>query len=161
MKKILAFIVLVFVISSTSALAHKVIVFAWVEQGQIHVEGSFGSTRPAKNCVIKVTDSNTRVVHQGITDDKGLYSFALPDSHDFDLVVTLDAGPGHLGQWTIPKDELGAEPTPENLEKKMTQKKDLEKPPSLARILAGIGVIFGLAFAGAWVKKRKRNLPNA
>ncbi len=45
MRKIIAVLALVIMMPSTSALAHKVIVFAWVEQGRIHVEGSFGSDR--------------------------------------------------------------------------------------------------------------------
>jgi len=161
MRKIIAFIALILTFSSTSALAHKVIVFAWVEQGRIHVEGSFGSDRPAKNCVIKVTGFNGVLVHQGITDNRGIYSFALPETLDSDLVIELSAGPGHLGHWAIPKDELGVEPTPENMEKKMAEKNSLEKNPSLARIAAGIALIFGVAFAAAWIKRRKRDGQNA
>ncbi len=161
MRKIISFIALVLMMSSTSALAHKIIVFAWVEQGRIHVEGSFGSNRPAKNCGIKVTDLNGVLVHQGITDTQGMYSFALPETLNSDLVIEMNAGPGHLGHWTIPKDELGAEPTPENIEKKMAEKQALEKNPSLGRIAAGIVLIFGLAFAAAWIKRRKKKGPNA
>lgn len=161
MKKILFLIFLILGISSTSALAHKTIVFAWVEQGQIHIEGSFGSDRPAKNCVIRVTDSNKSLVHQGITDAQGLYLFALPDTRDSDLVVELDAGTGHSGHWTITKEELGVAPTLKSLGEKMAQKQDIEKNPSLARILSGIMVIFGLAFAATWIKKRKKDTPDA
>jgi len=161
MKKILILIALILGISSTSALAHKVIVFAWVELGQIHVEGSFGSDRPAKNCVIKVTDSNKNLVHQGVTDAQGQYFFALPDTRDSDLLVELNAGTGHSGHWTLTKDELGVAPTPKSLGEKMAQKQDLEKNPSLVRILSGIMVIFGLAFAATWIKKRKKDKPNA
>ncbi len=161
MKKILAFIVLVLMISSTSALAHKVIVFAWVEQGRIHVEGSFGSDRPAKNCEIKVTGPNKILVHKGITDAQGMYSFALPQILDSDLVIEMNAGPGHLGHWTIPKDELVAEPTPEAVEKKMAEKQSLEKKPSMSRIASGIALIFGVAFVVAWIKQKKKDGPNA
>ncbi len=147
--------------SSTTALAHKIIVFAWVEQGQIHIEGSFGSNRPAKNCVIQVKNTKGILVHQGTTDTQGLYSFKLPKHPGSDLIITLAAGPGHSGQWTIPENELAQNPTPENLERKMAEKESLEKSPSLARIAAGIGVIFGLAFVAAWVKKRKRSANNA
>ena len=122
MRKIITYIALMLTFSSTYALAHKIIVFAWVEQGRIHVEGSFGSDRPAKNCAIKVTGLNGVLVHQGITDAEGMYSFALPETLDSDLVIEMNAGPGHLGHWTIPKDELGDDPTPESIEKKMAQK---------------------------------------
>ncbi len=161
MKKILILIVFGIIMSSSTAMAHKVIVFAWVEQGQIHIEGSFGSHRPAKNCVIQVKNDKGILVHQGVTDNQGLYSFKLADHPDSDLFIKLNAGSGHLGQWTIPVKELVQTPTPENLERKMAEKASLEKSPSLARIAAGIGVLFGLAFLAAWVKKRKKNTNNA
>jgi nickel transport protein len=161
MKKQIPLIAMVLLMFCTSALAHKVIVFAWVEQGQIHVEGSFGSDRPAKNCAVTVTDLNKVLVHQGLTDTQGQYSFAIPQNLDSDLVVEINAGPGHLGHWTIPKEELGGETTAENLEKKMAEKNALEKSPSLIRIAAGIALIFGVAFAAAWIKRKKREGQNA
>jgi nickel transport protein len=159
MKRIITYIALVLMVSGTSE-AHKVVVFAWVEQGRIHVEGSFGSHQPAKNCSIKVTGLNKVLVHQGITDAQGRYSFALPKNLDSNLLIEMNAGPGHLGHWTIPKDELGAEPTPENIEKKMVEKQSLEKNPSLARITSGIALIFGVAFVAGWIKRKKRNGQN-
>ncbi len=101
------------------------------------------------------------LVHQGVTDTQGLYSFKLPEHPDSDLIIELNAGTGHSGQWTLPENELAQNPTPENLERKMAEKESLEKSPSLARIAAGVGVIFGLAFVAGWVKKRKRSANNA
>jgi len=161
MKKIILLMVLVFVLSGTTAMAHKVIVFAWVEQGRIHIEGSFGSERHAKKCDIKVTDSRGILVHQGITDSLGRYSFKLTDTLDSELMVELTAGPGHSGRWTIAKEELVFESSPEKLDEKMAEKASLEKSPSLVRIAAGIALIFGLAFAAAWLKKRKKGTGNA
>ena len=156
MKKILILLALGITMSSNTALAHKVIVFAWVEQGQIHIEGSFGSDRPAKNCVILVKNTKGILVNQGVTDTQGLYSFKLPDHPDSDLIIELNAGTGHSGQWTIPENELAQNPTPENLERKMVEKESLTKDPSLVRIAAGVAVIFGLAFVATWVRKRKK-----
>ena len=161
MKKIIILIALVFFMPATAALAHKVIVFAWVEQGQIHVEGSFGSDRPAKHCTITVKTPEGILVHQGITDTQGLYSFALPEGLDSDMILELNAGTGHSSQWTLPQDELSLESSPENLKNKMAQKQSLEKSPSLARIAAGIAVIFILAFLVSFVKKRKKGRHNA
>ncbi|MBU0969788.1 MAG: hypothetical protein KKC20_04035 [Proteobacteria bacterium] len=161
MKKMSILIALVFFMSATAALAHKVIVFAWVEQGQIHVEGSFGSDRPAKNCTLTVKTPNGILVHQGITDTQGLYSFVLAKVPDSDLILELNAGTGHSGQWTLPHDELFQESSPENLKDKMAQKQSLEKSPSLARIAAGIAAIFVLAFLVSVVKRRKKGRRNA
>jgi nickel transport protein len=161
MGKILFLAALSLFISVGTALAHKVIVFAWVEQEIIHVEGSFGSSRPAKNCVINAKNPMGILIHQGITDEKGLYSFQLPDNLNSDLVVELDAGSGHSGRWTILKDELVSPSTPENLEKKMAQKQSLKKKPSLAKIALGIAIIFGLAFAATLLQRRKKGGQNA
>lgn len=156
--KITLLVAVSLIMSSTIALAHKVIVFAWVEQGRIHIEGSFGSDRPAKKCVITVTNPEGILIHQGITDGQGLYSFSLPDKMDSDLIVGLSAGTGHTGSWTISENELVAKPSPENLEKKMAEKQLIEKDPSLVRIAGGIAVIFGLAFVAARIKKRKNKI---
>ncbi len=160
MKKIITLMVLGLIISTSTALAHKVIVFAWVEQGRIHVEGSFGPNRPAKNCEIQVKSPKGILVHRGTTDAQGMYSFEIPDHPDSDLIVEMNAGPGHSGKWTISENELVAQPTPDNLERKMAEKKSLEKSPSLTRILSGIGIIFGLAFVAARVKKRVKKRKN-
>jgi nickel transport protein len=155
MKNLTLFIALGLLIFNSSAMAHKVIVFAWVETGMIHIESSFGSNRPAKNCEIIIKTPEGTIVHQGLTDDQGLHALKIPDYMDSDLIVSLNAGPGHSGLWTIPKIELVGEATPENLEKKMAEKQSLEKGPSFARIVSGIAIIFGLALVGAWIKKKK------
>jgi len=142
------------------AMAHKVIVFAWAEAGMIHIESSFGSNRPAKNCTLEIKTLDGTMVHQGITDNQGLHSFKIPDFQDSDLIVYLNAGPGHSGRWTIPKTELVGETTPEKIEKKMAEKQSLEKGPSSVRIISGIVIIFGLALVGAWIKK-KQSKPDA
>jgi len=160
MKKIIILMVLGLVLSSTTALAHKVIVFAWVEQGRIHIEGSFGSNRPAKNCEIQVKSPKGILVHRGTSDAQGMYSFEIPDHPDSDLIVEMNAGPGHLGKWTISENELVTQPTPANLKRKMAEKQSIKKSPSLMKILSGIFIIFALAFVAARVKKRVKKSKN-
>ena len=57
------------------AYAHRIIFFAWVEDGQIHAEGSFPGKKKAKNCQIIVSDEQSRIIHEGRTDDQGRYFF--------------------------------------------------------------------------------------
>ena len=47
------------------------------------------------------------------------------------------------------------------LKKKWLKKNLLERSPSLVRIAAGIALIFGVAFAAAWIKRRKKDGQNA
>lgn len=171
MKKRALFILgllLMFLWVAAPVLAHRVIVFAWVEKEMIHVQGSFGANRPAKGCEIQVVTPQGTLVHQGVTDQKGEYSLKLEGLPDSDLMVILNAGTGHSGQWTLPKGELQPEPAlqdrsdnrsenpAEKLAAKLAEKQALEQGPPLARILAGIALIFALAAGVAWVQKRKR-----
>jgi len=103
------------------------------------------------------------LVHEGMTDDAGMYSFALAsisNSLDTDLVIQLDAGTGHSNHWTLSRDEIVQAPTAVDIEEKMTQKRDLEQEPFMARILGGIGIIFLLALTAGFLVKRAKALKN-
>jgi nickel transport protein len=89
-----------------NALAHKVIVFAWVDDGMIFSEAKFASKRKVKNSPIIVIDEKAIIVHKGMTDDEGKYSFKIPENIDSDLIVKIKAGEGHQGQWQINKNEI-------------------------------------------------------
>jgi hypothetical protein len=54
-----------------------------------------------------------------------------------------------MGQGDLPGDSPGDSKASHDLA--MAQKEELEKGPSAVKIIAGIGIIFTLAFAGAWV----------
>ena len=88
-----------------SAHAHKVIVFAWVEGNTVHSESKFHGGRPAKDAPLEVVDLNGQKLLEGRTDDKGLFSFAIPKKTAMKII--LKAGMGHQGEWTIPLEELG------------------------------------------------------
>lgn len=154
------------------ALSHKVITFAWVEDGQVRVEAGFGKGRPARSCEVLVLDSEGSRVAQGKTDDQGAWSFPVPDPVTSGLEVLLNAGAGHKGKWTIPVEELR---TAENRAASdanandtstvndtstksagLKEKQALEKGPSLGRILLGIGIICLLAGGAALVGKRRQ-----
>lgn len=169
--------IMVSLLGTAPVLAHRVIVFAWSDKGMIHIEGSFGSNRPAKACEIKVVTLDGTLIHQGVTDPEGKYSFKMTDLPEGDLVVQLNAGTGHSGQWTLLHQEMSPEAAPETREEnlgqkqgadpgkkqaeKLAEKQALEKNPSLARILAGIALIFALALGAAWIKKKQGKAPNA
>lgn len=146
------------------AWAHKVILFAWVENGVINVESRFASQRPAVDCPLVATDDAGRIVHEGRTDDQGLYAFNVPAGLDSDLVLTLRAGPGHQGEWRIPKDELVPAASDGKAETAPTAEHPAERTGSDAeatplKILSGIAVIFGLAWAGKRLIRGKKGRP--
>ena len=164
------FLVLILLVSGwcSPALAHKVYVFAWAEQGVVYTESSFGDRKVNKGS-IEVEDMTGTLVTDGVTDDQGNFSFKIPKDVNSNLVVKLDASMGHQAVWTVSLKEMqqamgqadSSGVSPGDLKVShdlhdlaMAQKEELEKGPSVVRIIAGIGIIFILAFAGAWVRGR-------
>lgn len=135
--------------------AHRVIVFAWVEDNRIYVEGGFGSDRPAKLCEIRVMDKKGSVVHTGRTDDHGQYSFVLPDHVESDLKLVLNAGEGHQADWTIPLEEISQKGLQTDMEQVKKQKEKIQSAPSPIKIISGIALIFCLAGLVKLLKRKK------
>ena len=142
------------------AFAHKVIIFAWVEDGMIYTQSSFGSKRKAKDCVITVIDEKGMVIHKGQTDQEGNYSFKIPEKADSDLILKLDAGTGHQAQWKISKNEFVTDysendiQAAKNIQAAMKEKEKLKESPSIFKIVGGIGIIFMLALAVKFLKRK-------
>lgn len=139
----------------STALAHRVIVFAWVEDGRVQVEGGFGKKTPAVNCDINAFDKNKKLIFKGKTDDQGRCTFVPPADHSGAMTVELSAGPGHKGMWTIEAQEFeqtGSASQPVD----SSEHQALQTGADPMKIFVGIGLIFGLALAAAMVKKRKK-----
>jgi hypothetical protein len=136
------------------AHAHKVIIFAWVEDGMIISQSYFGSKREAKNCDISVVNEKGQVVHKGKTDEKGNFSFKIHENIDSDFILNLDAGSGHQAHWRISAKELKTAPLKSDIKSVMETRKKLEQGPSLYKIIAGISIIFILVFGLAFIKKK-------
>ncbi len=86
---------------STSALAHKVRVFAWQEGNTIFTEARFSGGNPAKNVAVFVEDSSTHErLLSGKTDETGNFSFNVPSPKPNSLDVIVDGGDGHRNSWT-------------------------------------------------------------
>ncbi|MFP4476674.1 MAG: hypothetical protein ACLFOY_14040 [Desulfatibacillaceae bacterium] len=100
----LAAAILLLVLSSAPVRAHRVIVFAWVEGGKVHVESSFPGGDPVVEGRVNVYDEQGNVVVEGKTDRQGRFSFAPPKIED--LRVEVVAGQGHMEDWTVRAGEL-------------------------------------------------------
>ncbi len=85
-------------------MAHRAIIFAWVEGEKIFTESKFSGGRPVKQGDIIVYDLENNQLLKGKTDDKGEFSFEIPKRTS--LKIVLIAGMGHRGEWTIPVSEL-------------------------------------------------------
>jgi nickel transport protein len=90
-----------------SAWAHKVTIFAWVEGDTVHTQSKFSGGKRAKNATVVVEDKEGNQLLEGVTDENGEFSFKIPKKTD--LKIILKASMGHLGDWTIPVEQLTGE----------------------------------------------------
>lgn len=92
------------------ALAHRVFLFASVEQGAIVVEGRFSRNRPAQRAAVEIFEAQSgTLLVQGVTDSQGRARFAIPEElvrNPVDLRLVLDAGEGHQARWQLSAAEL-------------------------------------------------------
>ncbi len=85
-------------------MAHRAIIFAWVEGEKIFTESKFSGGRPVKQGDIIVYDLEGNQLLKGKTDDQGEFSFVIPKKTAMKIV--LQAGMGHRGEWVIPLKEI-------------------------------------------------------
>lgn len=155
LRRALFFLIMLLYVWSHPVMAHKVIVFAWVESGIIHIEGSFGGKNKVHNGVIEVTNDQGQTVFKGRTDEKGYVSFDIPTKVDSDLTVILEAGTAHKAKWLIPREDLISTASPDSLVQQMETKEHLEESPSMVKVIFGIGIIFLIAFLAHRIRKKK------
>ena len=165
------------------ALAHKVILTAYVEGDTVFVESGFSDGTLCRNATIEVFDPSGKKLLEGKTNEKGEFSFKPPQKTDLRLV--LDAGMGHRDEYTVPAGELpemaaetrkpeGASDAVALIEQKeiesivdrviqkrlhpliqLVAKSQRKTGISSTEIFGGIGYILGLAGIAMYFKSRK------
>lgn len=84
----------------TASYAHRVTVFAWVEDEMVYTESKFSDGKGVSNEKIFVFDDRTnQKLLEGQTDEKGEFIFKSPAKDR--LRIELKTGTGHKGQWTV------------------------------------------------------------
>lgn len=89
------------------AQAHNVTIFAWVEGDTVYTESKFSGGRRPKQAPVEVYDMQGKKLLEGKTDDKGEFSFTVPQKTG--LRIVLKAGMGHQAEWVVPAEEISAE----------------------------------------------------
>ncbi len=90
-----------FFVVPSSALAHKVHVFAYESSGTIICEAKFNNDNPVRGGTIEVFDGEAQLL-TGTTDEKGIFTFSTPDfDSPRNLKVTINSGDGHKGEWLL------------------------------------------------------------
>jgi len=139
------------------ARAHRVNVFAYVEDGTIHTESYFSGGAPCRECKIEVSDGSGKLLLTGKTDEQGEFSFTPPIRGDMKIV--LWAGMGHRAEYTLKAEEL---PDSTATKKPTTQQPKKPRPqrpkpqlPTLAQAIAGIGYIVGIVGIAMYIRARQ------
>lgn len=96
----------VILIMAGPALAHKVNLFAYAEDGKIYTESYFPDGKAVENGKVMVYDSKEKLLLEGVTDKEGLFSFKIPVVDDLNIV--LDATMGHKNSFKLKKAEVEA-----------------------------------------------------
>lgn len=86
------------------AFAHKVMIFAWVEGDTIYTQSKFSGGKKVNGGKIVVLDLSKKKLLEGVTDEKGEFSFKIPKTTD--LKIVLDASMGHKAEWNVPSEEI-------------------------------------------------------
>ena len=172
--------------SNVPALAHKVMIFAWVEGDTVFTESKFSGGKKAINAPVVIFDKDGKKLLEGKTDNKGEFSFKIPKLTD--LRIVLNAAMGHKAEWTVPESEIReagnivekkkvAEPSgpttvglskeevkkivEDSLDKKLRPivrmiTESKNNEPSLTEIIGGIGYIFGLMGVALYFINRRK-----
>jgi nickel transport protein len=105
-SKYLLVVVVATLLLAGTAMAHKVNLFAYVEAGKVYTESYFSDGRAVEGGKVLVYDSQNNLLLEGVTDNKGLFSFDIPKIDD--LTIVLDATMGHKNSFKLKKAEVEA-----------------------------------------------------
>ena len=128
------------------AQAHAVGVEAKLVGEAVRIEAFFDDDTPADGAKVTVRDGANALVAEGVTDDKGVWSFAVPPAGKY--AVRVDAGGGHAATAVV------------TIPERATSTTAISDGPSRESFTgwqrwatAGVGV--ALIAAGTWLVKRR------
>lgn len=136
------------------ALAHRVNVFAWVEDGLVMGEAEFSGGKAAVNSEIVVfKEPGGEKLLSVVTDEDGAFSFAPPEevlAEGSGLKLMLKAGAGHQDSWLVRAEELaGAAATGR-------PSAAPDDGPGMAEAVLGVALLLGLGGVASWIRRRAK-----
>ncbi len=114
-KKLILFqsafaVCLAVLLCASQGFAHRINIFALVEDGQIRVECKFSKKSPAQNSPVTILDkASGKQLAQKNTDEQGVAVFPITagmKSAPQGLIAHINAGEGHENNFEIEKSEL-------------------------------------------------------
>jgi len=142
------------ILFSGNALAHKVNIFAYAEDGVVYTESYFSEGKKVVNSKIEVFDAkNNKLLITGETDGDGKFSFDVPKPTGLRIVLT--ASMGHKNEYLLSEEEVREALGTGKGSVKSAVKPKIKIKPSIRDIIAGIGYILGLMGIGIYIKYRR------
>jgi nickel transport protein len=92
-------------LAAAPALAHKVNIFAYVENGTIYTESYFPDGKAVAEGSVEVLDGAGKKLLEGKTDKEGHFSFPLPGKKE-DMTIVINASMGHKNSFVLKKTEM-------------------------------------------------------
>lgn len=92
-------VTVILILKSSPAIAHKINIFAWAEGQTVFTESYFTGGKLIEGGLVEVFDSAGQKLLEGRTDQKGEFSFKLPQKTD--LLLVLTASMGHKSDFTL------------------------------------------------------------
>ncbi len=94
-------------VTALPAFAHRVNVFAVVEDGEVAISAKFARGRKVVGGDVSLCDPRDgRILAAGRTDEAGQCRLPLPPGSDGGLTVVLDAGLGHRAEWALAAEDM-------------------------------------------------------
>lgn len=121
----------------TSTFAHKLNIFAYIEEDKLFINTYFASGSPCKHCTVFINNKPL-----GETDEKGDF-VTLADTKK--IFIEVDAGSGHKSKEYIEH---------QNFKEAKKQQKEEEKREGFNKLL-GV-VLIAIIFSVLWFFKRKK-----
>lgn len=90
---------------ASPAFAHRLNVFAWVENGEVVVEAKFASGARPKVGMVRVYDGADALIRTMGVDENGSARFPLEGAGQ-GLRIEVDAGDGHEDYWILTPDDI-------------------------------------------------------
>ena len=104
-KKIPFFLIFTLFLTLTPSVhGHKIYLFAWIEGAKIFTQSYFRGKKRVSGGLIRVFNPSGKVLLEGKTDEKGEFSFKIPQKTD--LRIVLDDTMGHRAEYLIKGEEI-------------------------------------------------------
>jgi len=91
------------------AAAHRLVVYAYMDGGEVVVEAKFSNGGPAKLGEIRLLDAQNALLLALPMEDDGETRVALPDGAQDGLTIEVETDAGHQDYWVLTPADLEVE----------------------------------------------------